>query len=184
MHAGRLLSLSTILVLGICPLVAEAPNTTLTITINGTLGPLLRGSDPLGANNQSGSLTIMANESLAPTKSNTNLVTYTLPRGAITATIAGITFSTTSTSTMTIDLTSTADILTVTANGPISSVITAKVYLAAGSWARLVLKHPVAFSPSPQNLTPAPNATAAGSKLTYKVLGSTTTMGLTGTASD
>lgn len=185
MHVGRLLSISTMVVLGICPLVAEAPaTTTLTISLSGTLGPLLRGSDPLNANGQSGSLAITVSESLTPTNGRANFATYTLPKGAIKGTIAGITFVTTKTSTMTINLSSTADTITVNADGPLGSIITAKAYLAPGSWPQSVVKHPTAFSPSPQNLTPAASAMSTGSKITYKVLGSTSTLGLAGTASN
>lgn len=44
--------------------------------------------------------------------------------------------------------------------------------------------HPPPFSPSPQTLTAATTASGPGSKIKYTFLGSTTVLGLNGTASD
>jgi hypothetical protein len=184
MQRRRLLPFSMFLVLGICPLVAEAPNTTLTMTFSGTLGPILLGSDPLSANGQTGSLTIMASESLAPSKNSSDSATYTLPGGSVSGKVGGIAFTSSKPATMTIKLTSTADILKVTADGPLGSVITGTAYLAAGSWPHAVFQHPSAFSPSSQNLTPATTLGGPGSTIKYTFLGSDSILGLTGTGTD
>src|ERR1700730_12290560 len=59
---------------------------TLTITLKGTLGPILSGQDPAGLNGHSGTVKVMASESLSPTKHTSTSATYTLPAGAITVT--------------------------------------------------------------------------------------------------
>lgn len=160
---------------------------TLTITIMGTLGPVLSGSDPLGANGQGGTLTVQASESLSPTKHTSNSATYTLPAGAMTITVGSNKFKTKSKSTMVVKLTNSADILTLIAKGSIDGVdfqITGTAYLQPHSWTNSVLKHPTTFSPSPQNLTAAKKFNGPGSKVSYKIFGSTTVLGLSGTASN
>jgi len=158
---------------------------TLTITVNATLGPILSGSDPIGANGQSGTVTIMASESLSPTKHTKTSTTYSLPAGAITAIVAGQTFTSTSPAKMTIKLAKKVDTLTLifasTIDG-ISFTITDTTTLAAGSWTTGVLQHPEVFSPSPQTLTPAKSATGRGNKLAYTVFGESTVLGVEGTA--
>jgi len=183
MQRRRFLPFSALLVLGMCPLAAPAA-TNLTITLTGTLGPLLRGSDPLSANGQTGTIVITASESLKPTKTTPTSATYTLPSGSVLINVAGIAFPSTQPSTMIVELTSTADILKVTAAGPLSAVVTAKAYLAPGSWPKSALQHPTAFSPSPQNLTPAAAANGSGSVIKYVFLNSKTELGITGTASN
>src|ERR1035438_1293407 len=64
MFLRRWLVLSTaVLMLGLCPLMAA----TITYTISGTCGPVLSGSDPLGANGESGVVTAVVGTTLAPT---------------------------------------------------------------------------------------------------------------------
>jgi hypothetical protein len=162
-----------------------APAThTLTITIKGTLGPVLSGSDPLGLNGQSGKITLMVSELLKPTKHTATSVTYTLPAGAITVTAGSNHFKTTSPSKMTIRLLSTADTLTLVVAGPEGLMATDTTFLKTGSWTTAVLKHPTAFSPTPQKVTSATTAGGPGCKLKYTILGSTSVLGFHGTASN
>jgi hypothetical protein len=156
---------------------------TLTITLKGTLGPVLAGTDPLGLNGQSGTVTVMASESLSPTKHTSTSATYTLPAGAITVTAGSHKFTTKSPSKMIINLTSTADTLTLIAAGPSGFLVTDTTFLKAGSWTTTVLKHPKPFNPSPQKLTSAKNATGPGCKVKYVIFGTTTVLGFNGTGS-
>jgi hypothetical protein len=158
---------------------------TLTITINGTLGPILAGTDPIGADGQSGTVTIMASESLSPTKHTETSATYTLPAGAITAIVGGTTFTSTSPAKMTIKLAKKADTLTLIFASSIDGfkfTITDTTALAPGSWTTAVLENPGVFTPSPQNLTAAKSATGPGSKFKYTFEGSATVLGVDGTA--
>ncbi len=160
---------------------ALSPTTTLTITITGRLGPILSGSDPLGLNGASGTLVVLASESLTPTAQTATSATYKLPPGAITVTAGTNKFKTTSPSKMIIHLTSTADVLTLIAAGPDGLVVTDTTFLKAGSWTSAVLKHPGVFKPSPQKLTSATSATGPGCKVKYTILGSTSVLGFHGT---
>jgi len=163
---------------------AVSPAThTLTITIKGTIEPILSGSDPLGLDGKSGVVTLMASESLSPTSHTSTSATYKLPAGAITVTAGGKKFTTKSPSKMIIKLTSTADTLTLILTGPDSAVVTDTTYLKANSWTTAVLKHPGVFSPSPQKLTSATTASGPGCKVKYTVFGSTTVLGFHGTGS-
>lgn len=182
----RLLSLSVaVLVLGLCPLMAAS----ITYTISGTLGPVLAGSDPLGANGESGVLTATAGTKLTPTSTTKTTATYTLPQGAVTVDVGGTTYSTTGPATLKFSF---------PAAGPDTMVFTATISvdgftgtvvgtasLAKGSFTSSILKHPQQFSPSPQTLTPAKKASGPGSKVEYtvEILGSTT-LGVSGTASN
>lgn len=162
-----------------------APAThTLTITLKGTLGPILSGSDPLGLNGQSGTVTIMASESLSPKKHTATSATYVLPAGAISVKAGSNQFTTNSPSKMIINLTSTADTFTVIAAGPSGLMVTDTTALKTGSWTTAVLKHPTVFKPSPQKLTPAKSANGPGCKVKYTIFGSTTVLGFTGTGSN
>jgi hypothetical protein len=158
---------------------------TLTMTFKGSIGPVLSGSDPLGLNGQSGTVTIQASESLSPVKQTATSATYKLPAGAITVVAGSNKFKTASSSTMIIKLTSTADILTLVAS--VQDIFTVKVmdttFLKAGSWTTAVLKHPTKFKPSPQKLTSAKTAGGPGCKIKYTVEGSTTVLGFSGTGS-
>ncbi len=165
-------------------IVAVKPAThTLTITIKGTLGPILSGTDPLGLDGKKGTITVMASESLSPTKHTSTSATYTLPPGAIEVQGGKNKFTTKSPSKMIINLTSTADILTLIFSGPDGTMFTDTTYLKAGSWTTAVLKHPGVFRPSPQTLTSATTANGPGCKLKYTAEGSTTILGFHGTGS-
>ena len=160
---------------------------TLTITVKGTIGPLLSGSDPLGLDGKNGTVKIMASESLNPTKHTATSATYTLPAGAITVTAGSTKFSTKSPSKMVINLGSTADTFTLIIAGKVegfSVMVTDANYLKAGSWTTAVLKHPTTFAPSPQKLTAAKTATGPGCKVKYTVDGDTSVLGFSGTASN
>jgi len=162
---------------------AAAPTThTLTISLKGTLGPILAGSDPLSLDGKSGAVTILASESLSPTKHTSTSATYTLPPGAIKVTAGSNKFTTKSPSKMIINLTSTADILTlIISDTKDGLMVTDTTFLQAGSWTKAVLKHPGVFKPSPQNLTSAKSANGPGCKVKYTIFGSTTILGFTGT---
>jgi hypothetical protein len=189
MQIERLLSLSTVLVLGLCPLLAQStPDVTLTMRATGTVGAVLSGSDPLGASGESGVVTVMVSESLSPTKTTATSATYTLPPGAITVAVGTTTYTTTSSSSMKITLPAQGpDVLMVSANGK-ELGLTLSVLLTAdfrhGSFPASVLVHPTGFSPTPQTLTAATSTTTLGSKLQYTVLGTTTVLGFSGTAGD
>jgi hypothetical protein len=161
---------------------------TLTITIKGTIGPVLSGTDPLGLDGKTGTVKILASESLNPTKHTATSATYTLPPGAITVTAGRNKFSTKFPSKMVINLTSTADTLTLIIAGKVgggSVMVTDTTFLKAGSWTTAVLKHPGVFSPSPQNLTAAKTAGGPGCKIKYTVFGNNTSvLGFSGTASN
>jgi hypothetical protein len=162
------------------------PAHTLTITIKGTLGPILSGSDPAGLDGKEGSVTVLASESLKPVQHTKNSATYRLPAGAITVKADGTKYTSQSPSKMIITLTGKADILAlvlaISVEGQ-SVVITDTTYLATASWTAAVLKHPTVFAPSPQELTPAKTADGPGSKLKYSVDESATVLGFSGSAS-
>ena len=164
---------------------AASPTThTLTISIKGTLGPILSGSDPLGLDGKSGTVTVLASESLSPTKHTANSATYTLPPGAIKVTAGSNKFTTKSPAKMIITLTSSADILTLIVTDMKNGlVVTDTTFLQAGSWTTAVLKHPGVFKPSPQNLTSATTGSGPGCKVKYLIFGSTTVLGFNGTGS-
>jgi hypothetical protein len=158
---------------------------TLTITVKGTIAPILSGSDPLRFDGQSGTVKILASESLTPTKHTATSATYTLPPGAISVTAGSNKFSTKSPSKMVINLTRTADTLTLIIAGQVNGVslmVTDTNFLKAGSWTTAVLKHPGIFSPSPQKLTAAKTAGGPGCKIKYTVFGNTSVLGFSGTA--
>lgn len=163
---------------------AVSPAThTLTITIKGTIEPILSGTDPLGLDGNSGTVKVLASESLSPTSHTATTATYKLPPGAIKVTAGSNKFTTTSPSKMMIKLTSTADVLTLIAAGPDGLIVTDTTYLKAGSWTTAVLKHPGVFMPSPQKLTSATSASGPGCKVKYTIFGSTTVLGFHGTGS-
>ena len=144
-------------------IVRRAPaGKTLTMTIMGTLGPILSGSDPLGLNGQNGTMTLQASESLSPTKHTSNSATYTLPAGAITVKVGSYEFKTTTKSTIIVKLTKSADVLSLNASGPDGLKLTAIADLQPNSWTNSVLKHPTTFSPSPQDLSAAKTANGPG----------------------
>jgi hypothetical protein len=188
MHTRRWLLHFSVLIAALCPLWAQpAPDTTLTITIAGTLGPVLSGSDPLKADGHSGTLKVMASESLSPTKKTASSATYTLPAGAMSVVIDGATYKTTGPSKMTIILGAGSDTVVLAATVEklgIKATVSGTAVLKKGSFPASVLTHPTTFQPTPQHLTAATTASGTGSKVQYTALGSTTILGLTGSASD
>jgi hypothetical protein len=182
----RLLSLSAaVLTLGLCPLMAAS----ITYNITGTLGPIISGSDPLGANGKTGTITIVVSETLKPKKHTATSATYTLPAGAITVNIGGTNYVTSGTSSLQYAIPAAGpDTMVVTATVIVDDIFTGTVVgtasLAKGSFTSAILKHPQAFKPSPQTLTAATTASGRGSKVKYTALGSSTTLGLSGSASD
>jgi hypothetical protein len=162
------------------------PAHTLTISIHGTLGPILSGSDPAGLDGKKGAVTVLASESLKPVQHTKNSATYQLPAGAITVEADDNKYTSKSPSKMTITLTGKADILALVLAISVEGqdvVITDTTYLAKGSWTATVLKHPTVFLPSPQELTAAKTADGPGCKLKYTVDESATVLGLSGSAS-
>lgn len=156
------------------------PPATLSITLDGTAGPILQGSDPLGLNGQSATVTLLIDEGAKPKSQKKNSVTYKIPAGAITLTFGGTQYQTTSPAKMIIKLGRTADTLTlvsaVTQQG-ITVNFTDTTVLAPGSWTDAVLTHPAPFQPSPQDFS------EPASKLKYSSsLFGTTVVGVSGTA--
>jgi membrane-bound inhibitor of C-type lysozyme len=166
---------------------ADPATHTLTISIKGTTGPILSGSDPLNLDGRNGTIKILASESLSPTKHTASSATYSLPAGAVSLHTEKQTYTTTSPSKMTIKLSNKSDNLIVVfslTSGGATVMFTDTSALAGGSWTTAVLKHPTVFAPSPQTLTSATTANGLGSKLKYVSSGSTTVLGFTGTASN
>ena len=157
---------------------------TLTITLKGTIGPLLSGPDPLGLDGVSGTVKIMASESLSPIKHTSTSATYKLPAGAIKVKAGGNNFTTTSPSKMIINLQSTADTLTLVAAGPDGLMVTDTTFLKKGSWTTDVLKHPTVFAPSPQKVTAAKTSGGPGCKIKYSIFSTTSVLGFAGTAAN
>lgn len=170
------------LVLGISPLMAA----TITYTLSGTLGPVLSGSDYLGANGQSGVLTAKASTTLVPTSHTATSATYKLPAGAITVVIGGTTYATTGTSTLKYTFPAagpdTMVITTAISVGGLSGTVVGTASLAKGSFT--VTRHPQRFKPSPQTLTAATKAGGPGSQVKYSSILGTAVLGLSGTASN
>jgi hypothetical protein len=172
--------------LGLCPLLSAA---NIVYTISGTLGPVLSGSDLLGGNGQTGTLTATVSTSLTPTSKTRTSATYTLPVGAITVVIGGTTYSTTGTATLKYTFPAAGpDTLVITTKVSISGImgtVTGTASLAKGSFTGAVTKHPTKFKPSPQTLTAAATAGGPGSQVKYSApLIGTTVLGLSGTASN
>jgi hypothetical protein len=176
---------TAVFAVAVCPLLAQ---TTLSINVKGTVGAVLSGSDPLGASGGSGQLTVTASESLTPTSTTATSATYTLPPGAITGTVSGITFTTTSNSTMKMIFPATGPdylvLIAVIKEFGVNIQVVGTANLKHGSYTSAVLLHPTTFTPSPQKLTSATTATGPGSKIKYTFLGSTTVLGFSGYAAN
>jgi hypothetical protein len=158
------------------------PPATLTIVIDGTAGPILQGSDPLGLNGKSATITVLASETINPKKHTKTSATYKIPAGAITLVFNGSSYQTSAPSKMTVKLGSKADTLTlvsaVTDLG-VTVTITDTTSLAPGSWTTAVLQHLQPFAPSPQTLA------SPASKLKYSsAFTGTTVVGISGTATN
>ncbi len=181
----RGLFFATVLMLGICPLMAQ----TITYTYSGTLGPVLSGSDPLGANGQSGVLTATIATSAVPTSTTSSSATYTLPPGAITVVIGGTTYGTTGTSTLKYIFSAKNPCkmiftATVSVSG-LNGTVVGTAQLAKRSFTSAVKTHPTKFAPTPQTLTAATVANGPGSQVKYSVpLFGSTILGLSGSATN
>ena len=154
------------------------PGKTITMTLDGTLGPVISGNDPAGLDGQSATMTVVVKESLDPYKATAGSASYHIPAGDITVTVNGTQYTSTSRSTMIIKLGHKADLLTLKAKLNISGFavsVNDTSALQSGSWDTGVLQHPELFSPSPQDLS------EPASTFTYTVLGETTVLGVTGT---
>jgi len=183
MQIRRWSTLTALLVMGLSASWAQSPpSATLTVTISGTPGPVLSGTDPMQLSGKAIVLTITASESLSPVAHEAHAASYEVPAGAVSFTEDDETITTTMPSKVGVVLTPTADIAGLSAMIGIDPVV-GTIYLAPGSWKQTVLSHPRAFSPSPQDLTPATSATGPGSKIQYTFENITTILGLTGTAS-
>ena len=182
MRQRQLLLFIISLCAGLGMLANPAWASTLTVTFTGTPGPLLAGSDPLNVRGQPATITVNASESLTPTTKIPGYVAYSLPPGAVSISIIGITLSNSANATLSVKLTSKADILQVVAPAPLGVMVTMTAFLAPGSWSNSIFQHPIAFSPSPQNLSPASVARQSGSQVKYVFLGSLSILGFTGTA--
>ena len=152
-----------------------------TITLAGTLGPVLSGSDPAGLDGQSATVAVTVKSTLNPYRTRANSADYHIAPGDVTVTVNNTKYTSTSRSAMIVKLGSTADLLsfkaTLTIDGFRVTVLDTST-LQSGSWTTAALQHPQLFSPSPQNLT------EPASTFTYTVLGGTTALGVTGTASN
>jgi hypothetical protein len=151
----------------------------LTISLDGTLGPVISGSDPAGLDGSTATVTIVASESLKPYKTTAKSASYHIPAGGITVDFDGTEYESTSKSTMVVALGKKADTLTLNASLDVEGFklqVSDVTSLAGGSWPKTVLEHPTLFSPTPQNLS------EPSSNFTYNVLGENTELGVTGTA--
>jgi hypothetical protein len=150
------------------------------------VGPILSGSDPLGANGESGTIVINISSTLAPTSTTAASATYTVPAGAITVTIGGTSYPSTNPSTVEYTIPKSGnDNLIVTTQidvDGLTGTVVGTIALAHGSFTKTILTHPIKFSPTPQTLTAATKASGPGSKVKYSaaLIGSTT-LGFSGT---
>jgi hypothetical protein len=167
-------------------LFGASPETTITYSITGTLGPNLNsGPDCLGLDDQTATATAMVSSTLTPSSTTSNSATYTLPAGAITAVAGGLSFTSTTTWKMVYKLTSKGDSLTLSGEGPFDAVVTANSALVVDSFPKTVLGtsgHPAPLGKShePQSLT------SPGSYLSYSstaLMCTVTKLGFTGSAS-
>ncbi|HLY07361.1 MAG TPA: hypothetical protein VKR31_16565 [Rhizomicrobium sp.] len=160
---------------------ALAPGKTITLALDGTLGPVISGSDPAGLDGDSATVTITVKESLVPYKTTAASASYHIPAGDITVDVNGTDYTSTSRSSMIIKLGGKADLLMLKAKLSIlghAVSVSDTTALQSGSWTSAVLQHPALFSPSPQNIS------EPASTFTYSVFGETTELGVTGTASN
>jgi hypothetical protein len=180
----RLLSLcAATLILGICPLMAAS----ITYTISGTLGAALSGSDPLGASGGSGIVTAVVGTTLVRTSKTKTSATYTLAAGAVTVVIGGKTYPASSSTLKYSFPPAGPDTMVFTATVSVDHIkgtVVGTASLAKGSLTAAVTKHPHKFTPSPQTLTAAVVAGGPGTQIEYTALGSSTVLGLSGSASN
>src|SRR5436309_15999087 len=75
---------------------AVAPAKMLTIVLDGTLGPVLSGSDRAGLDGQSATLTVDVRAALNPYKTTATSASYHIPAGDITVNVNGSDYTSTS----------------------------------------------------------------------------------------
>lgn len=178
--------LAAVLTLSICPLLAAQ---SITYTFKGKVGPILSGTDPLGANGQGGELTAVVSTSLTPTSTTTTSATYTLPAGAITVYLGGKKYTTDSKSSLKYNFPATGRegmifVATISVSG-LTATVVGSVSLDRGSFPASITEHPAAFTPTPQKLTAATTAGGPGSQVSYSAaLIGKTVLGLSGSASN
>ena len=183
MQVRRGILLFAALILALAPLSAAG----IKYTITGTMGPVLSGSDPLGADGESGEVIALVSNTLTPTSTTATSATYSLPAGAVTVIINGTTYKS-GKSTLAYSFPPAGpDNMVFSAKVSVDGIpatVVATVALAKGSLTALVTKHPQKFKPAPQSLAPATTATGPGSKVKYTAFGNSTVLGLTGSASN
>jgi len=180
----RLLLLTCVGAMTLGTMLAQAPETTLTMSVTGTLGPVLQGTDPKGIDGHTGTLTVKISESASPAVSNTDYAAYVVPAGGVTAMIGTTPYTTESPSRMAIKLGANGDTISVVFRSQDNTESRFEAELAPGSFSTSVLMHPTPFSPSPQNLTPATSAAGPGSQFWYREGTAFTVLGLTGSISN
>jgi hypothetical protein len=170
--------LTIVLALGFVPLLAQGPDTTLTITLNGNL-TLISGSDCFGLNGTTATASAQISETSTPISTTSNSATYKIPAGGISASAGTLTFTSMKPWKMKVTLGAAHDTLVLSGPGPLSSTVRATSTMKKGSWTTAVLTNPTPFSPSPQQLT------SPGSKLQYTLsLCGTTVLGFNGPISN
>jgi hypothetical protein len=187
--AYRTIGTSALLVIGILAIpgvaaaqsrnAAPASKGTVTIVLDGTLGPVISGSDPAGLDGDSATITLTVSESLKPYKLTSTSASYHISTKDIVLNVNGNQYSPSSRYTLVVNLGKSADTLTLSGKAKIDFVpvtVSDVTSLAAGSFSKTVRKHLTTFSPSPQNLS-EPSST-----FTYTALSQTTVLGVTGTA--
>jgi hypothetical protein len=136
------------------------PPSTVVFTLDDKLGPIIKGKDPLHLNGSGGSATASISASATPTVSTATSATYSLPAGAVQATLGGLTFANTAPWTLTIKLGASSDTLVLSGPGPDGTAFTSTSSLAAQSFPPSALINPAPFSPPQQDLT-SPTSTLA-----------------------
>ena len=184
MSIKALLQWTAFLAIAAVSLQAQSPAAIINVTVLGNLGPVLEGSDPLGASGHNGILSLQISESETPETVSGSSVVYSVPAGSVTTLIGSTRFTTITPSRLTITLGPAADTLSVLYSGQNGTQTRFEATLAPGSFSTAVLTHPEPFSPTPQNLTAAMGAAGPGSKLSYAYSGTLTVLGLDGSISN
>ena len=155
MQLRRIVLFCATLALGLCPLFAASPDSNIVITLNGTLG-FVSGEDCLSENDAAMTATATFSSSATPTHISVGgtLVTYKLPRGAVTVSFSsGEIPNFTSTMPWKAVFSSKAQTLELSGGTPHGRLgLYIHIKLKRDSWSDAILQHPTAFSPSPQNV--------------------------------
>jgi len=179
MHVRRIQLFCIILVLGLCPILAQAQNYTYSLT--GTLGPNLNnGPDCLKGNGTTATAAVTVSSTASPVKSTSASAIYALPAGSVTASLNIGSFTNTSTWYMVVDVTSTYDVLAFAGAGPVGSKVTAVTVLPPGTFT----SGAVGSTGHPQNITKSIPLKSPSSWLEYSISAincAATKLGFTGT---